>query len=116
MVGIGGGSPSQTDLYLGDVVVGTRVIQYDIGKVTVSALFQLTVDAKTPAWLLNSAVSALRSNHKVHGSNGPGLCNGGRYRAYKKVRQTSLGRSAEYKLKVATRTPKRGKERREKKL
>jgi hypothetical protein len=29
MVGIADGSPSQADLYLGDVVVGTRVMQYD---------------------------------------------------------------------------------------
>ncbi len=62
MVGIGGGSPSQADLYLGDVVVGTRVIQYDMGKTIAGGLFQVTADAKTPATLLNSAVSVLRSN------------------------------------------------------
>ncbi|KAL2140032.1 hypothetical protein VTI28DRAFT_4340 [Corynascus sepedonium] len=61
MVGIGGGSPSQADLYLGDVVVGTRVMQYDMGKVTTGGLFQGTAQAKTPARLLNSAVAALRS-------------------------------------------------------
>ncbi|KAK3361560.1 ankyrin repeat-containing domain protein [Lasiosphaeria ovina] len=63
MVGIGGGSPSQADLYLGDVVVGTRIMQYDMGKMIAGGLFQETADAKTPAWLLNSAVSALRSKH-----------------------------------------------------
>jgi nucleoside phosphorylase len=47
MVGIGGGSPTQADLYLGDVVVGTRVIQYDMGKMTAGGLFQGTADAKT---------------------------------------------------------------------
>ncbi len=62
MVGIGGGSPSQADIYLGDVVVGTRVIQYDMGKMIAGGLFQETADAKTPARLLNSAVSALQSN------------------------------------------------------
>jgi nucleoside phosphorylase len=66
MVGIGGGSPSQADLYLGDVVVGTRVMQYDMGKMVAGGLFQGTADAKTPAWLLNSAVSALRSKHGPH--------------------------------------------------
>ncbi|KAK4163034.1 hypothetical protein QBC43DRAFT_69902 [Cladorrhinum sp. PSN259] len=68
MVGIGGGSPSQADLYLGDVVVGTRVMQYDMGKVTAGGLFQETADAKTPARLLCSVVSALRSKH------GPDSC------------------------------------------
>ncbi|GKT83833.1 NACHT and ankyrin domain-containing protein [Colletotrichum tofieldiae] len=63
MVGIGGGSPSQADLYLGDVVVGTRVMQYDMGKVTVGGCFQETAIAKTPASLLNSAVSTLRSRY-----------------------------------------------------
>ncbi|KAL2131173.1 hypothetical protein VTI74DRAFT_5460 [Chaetomium olivicolor] len=66
MVGIGGGSPSQADIYLGDVVVGTRVMQYDMGKVTAGGLFQETADAKTPARLLSSAVSALRSKHGIH--------------------------------------------------
>lgn len=69
MVGIGGGSPSQADLYLGDVVVGTRVMQYDMGKMIAGGLFQETADAKTPAWLLNSAVSALRSKHGPHRSS-----------------------------------------------
>ncbi|KAK4033714.1 nucleoside phosphorylase domain-containing protein, partial [Parachaetomium inaequale] len=63
MVGIGGGSPSQADLFLGDVIVGTRVMQYDMGKMIAGGLFQETADAKTPALLLNSAVSALRSKH-----------------------------------------------------
>ena len=63
MVGIGGGSPSQADLHLGDVVVGTRVIQYDLGKVIGNGLFHVTADAKTPTRLLNSAVSNLRSKH-----------------------------------------------------
>ena len=39
MVGIGGGSPTQADLYLGDVVVGTRVMQYDMGKVVEGGRF-----------------------------------------------------------------------------
>lgn len=69
MVGIGGGSPTQADLYLGDVVVGTRVMQYDMGKVIVDGQFQEIADAKTPAPLLNSAVSSLRSRHGPHHSS-----------------------------------------------
>ncbi|KAK4220966.1 hypothetical protein QBC38DRAFT_550337 [Podospora fimiseda] len=64
MVGIGGGSPSQADLYLGDVVVGTRIMQYDMGKVIAGGLFQETADPKIPTHLLNSAVAALRSRHE----------------------------------------------------
>ncbi|KAH6613348.1 hypothetical protein F5144DRAFT_401253 [Chaetomium tenue] len=63
MVGVGGGCPSQANLYLGDVVVGTRVMQYDMGKALAGDFFLETADAKTPARLLNSAVSALRSKH-----------------------------------------------------
>ncbi|KAF4884398.1 putative ankyrin repeat protein [Colletotrichum fructicola] len=69
MVGIGGGCPSQADLYLGDVVVGTRVMQYDMGKVTVGGCFQETAVPKTPAPLLNAAVSTLRSLHSQHNSS-----------------------------------------------
>ncbi|KAK0712465.1 hypothetical protein B0T26DRAFT_779636 [Lasiosphaeria miniovina] len=64
MVGIGGGAPSQADLYLGDVVVGTRIMQYDMGKMVAGGLFQETADidarrttiraahTKTCRWLL----------------------------------------------------------------
>ncbi|KAK7428983.1 hypothetical protein QQZ08_004495 [Neonectria magnoliae] len=61
MVDIGGGSPSTVDLCLGDIVVGTRVMQYDMGKVVEDGRFQETADAKIPAPLLISAVSNLRS-------------------------------------------------------
>ena len=63
MVGIGGGSPSQADVCLGDVVVGTRVMQYDMGKVIGGGNFQGTAVVKTPSFLLNSALSTLRSKH-----------------------------------------------------
>ncbi|GKT58070.1 PFS domain-containing protein [Colletotrichum tofieldiae] len=33
MVGIGGGVPSKADIRLGDIVVGNKVIQYDMGKI-----------------------------------------------------------------------------------
>ncbi|KAK4182399.1 nucleoside phosphorylase domain-containing protein [Podospora australis] len=44
-------------------------LMYDMGKATVGGLFQGTAEAKTPAWLLNSAVSALRSKHGPHRSS-----------------------------------------------
>ncbi|KAK1839982.1 nacht and ankyrin domain protein [Colletotrichum chrysophilum] len=55
MVGISSSCPSQADLYLGDVVVGTRVMQYNMGKV-VGGCFQETAVPKTSAPLLNAAV------------------------------------------------------------
>ncbi|KAF4440066.1 Pfs, NACHT and Ankyrin domain protein [Fusarium austroafricanum] len=63
MVGIGGGSPSSADIRLGDIVVGTRVMQYDLGKVIAGGEFEETADARIPAPLLLSAVSNLRSKH-----------------------------------------------------
>ncbi|KFA69671.1 hypothetical protein S40285_08666 [Stachybotrys chlorohalonatus IBT 40285] len=66
MVGIGGGSPTQANIYLGDVVVGTKVIQYDKGKMIMDGQFLETADAKAPAMLLKSAVANLQSRHGQH--------------------------------------------------
>ncbi|EGY22160.1 pfs protein [Verticillium dahliae VdLs.17] len=57
MVGIGGGSPSMADLYLGDVVVGTRVMQYDLGKILSAGWFQSTADPKIPSSRLRSTIT-----------------------------------------------------------
>ncbi|KEY73941.1 hypothetical protein S7711_09996 [Stachybotrys chartarum IBT 7711] len=71
MVGIGGGVPGITDtnLYLGDVVVGTRVMQYDMGKEVGGGRFEITADPKIPTLLLNSVVSKVRSKHGEHPSS-----------------------------------------------
>ncbi|KAK8029535.1 hypothetical protein PG993_010826 [Apiospora rasikravindrae] len=63
MVGIGGGAPGEADLYLGDVVVGTRVMEYDLGKTTNDGQFECTAIPKLPSSLLLSAVMNLRSKH-----------------------------------------------------
>lgn len=63
MVGIGGGIPSQADLRLGDVVVGLKVIQYDMVKVVKDGRFQVTAEVKTPASRLISAVNVLQLEH-----------------------------------------------------
>jgi nucleoside phosphorylase len=63
MVGVGGGAPAEADLRLGDVVVGTRVMQYDMGKVVTDGSFLRTALPKLPAPFLNSAVCTLRSKH-----------------------------------------------------
>jgi nucleoside phosphorylase len=70
MVGIGGGAPAMADLRLGDVVVGTRVMQYDMGRDVGDGRFEITADAKIPARLLLSAVSTVRTTHEQDGSSG----------------------------------------------
>ena len=65
MVGIGGGVPSKADIRLGDIVVGTRVIQHDLGKLTGDGQVQPTAVPKTLHASLGTAVSNLRSKHEI---------------------------------------------------
>ncbi|KAE8137437.1 nucleoside phosphorylase domain-containing protein [Aspergillus pseudotamarii] len=61
MVGIGGGAPSEkNDVRLGDVVIGTKVVQYGLGKKTPSG-FQVTGHTFTPAPILLHAVTGLKT-------------------------------------------------------
>lgn len=65
MVGIGGGVPGSSDVRLGDVVVGTRVMQYDLGKVVAVGQLQRTAVPRIPHHLLGTAVSSLRAQHEL---------------------------------------------------
>ncbi|BCS21079.1 uncharacterized protein APUU_21511S [Aspergillus puulaauensis] len=65
MVGIGGGVPGSSDVRLGDVVVGTRVMQYDLGKVVGVGQLQRTAVPRIPHHLLGTAVSSLRAKHEL---------------------------------------------------
>lgn len=69
MVGIGGGAPGEADLYLGDVVVGTRVMEYDLGKAINDGQFEATAIPKLPSSRLLSAVVNLRSKHGMSRSS-----------------------------------------------
>jgi nucleoside phosphorylase len=69
MVGIGGGAPSDADVRLGDVVVGIRVMQHDMGKDVGNGTFEITADPKIPARRLLSAVTTLRAIHDQDSSN-----------------------------------------------
>ncbi|KAH7116429.1 Pfs, NB-ARC and TPR domain protein [Dactylonectria macrodidyma] len=71
MVGIGGGVPSRVDMRLGDVVVGTRVMQYDLGKIIGDGQIQRTAIPKSPHHLLGTAVSSLQARHERDGSRIP---------------------------------------------
>ncbi|KAH7025222.1 ankyrin repeat-containing domain protein [Microdochium trichocladiopsis] len=75
MVSIGGGAPSSRhDIRLGDVVVSSAgagkggVFQYDYGKVIQGHDFQHNDYLNRPPTLLRTAVSALRSQHEMEGS------------------------------------------------
>lgn len=71
MVGIGGGAPSQADVRLGDVVVGTCVVQYEPGKVLSGGMMQRTAIPKVPELSLRKAVSSLQAGHELHPSQIP---------------------------------------------
>ncbi|KAK6537184.1 hypothetical protein TWF694_011381 [Orbilia ellipsospora] len=73
MVGIGGGVPSMADIRLGDVVVGTRVMQYDLGKIGKNGEILRTAVPKTPHPLLNTVVSTLRADHELAQSRIPSI-------------------------------------------
>ncbi|KAK6507840.1 hypothetical protein TWF481_006262 [Arthrobotrys musiformis] len=69
MVGVGGGAPTMADLRLGDVVVGTRVMQYDLGKIVEDGEIKRTAIPRIPDALACTAVSALRSQHELKASS-----------------------------------------------
>ncbi|KAE8398016.1 hypothetical protein BDV37DRAFT_288928 [Aspergillus pseudonomiae] len=71
MVGIGGGVPSRADLRLGDIVVGTRVMQCDLGKYIDDGHLLRTAIPRIPRQSLGTAVSALRSKHELSPSRVP---------------------------------------------
>ncbi|KAG7429203.1 hypothetical protein Forpi1262_v009489 [Fusarium oxysporum f. sp. raphani] len=57
MVGIGGAAPANEDIRLGDIVVGTRVMQYDLGKILSGGEIQRTAIPKTSDQSLCTAVT-----------------------------------------------------------
>ncbi|UPK94202.1 hypothetical protein LCI18_005137 [Fusarium solani-melongenae] len=65
MVGVGGGVPNKADLCLGDVVVGIRVMPYDLGKVVEGGKVQRTVVPKSPDQALLTVVSDIRAQHRL---------------------------------------------------
>lgn len=64
MVGIGGGAPGKVDVRLGDVVVGERIIQYDMGKTEGEGCFKRTGSLCLPPQELLTAVAKLRADHE----------------------------------------------------
>ncbi|KAL4740562.1 hypothetical protein BDV11DRAFT_204202 [Aspergillus similis] len=68
IVGIGGGVPGKADVRLGDLVVGTRVMQYDLGKMVGDGQLHPTAFPRIPHPLLGTAVSSLRAKHELEPS------------------------------------------------
>ncbi|KAI0491240.1 purine and uridine phosphorylase [Xylaria cf. heliscus] len=71
MVGIGGGVPGEADIRLGDVVVGTKVIQSDLGKIIQHGEFQPTGEPRQPLPEFLMAISRLRALHETAPSKIP---------------------------------------------
>lgn len=69
MVGIGGGVPSfSADIRLGDIVVGTRVMPYDLSKVVGGGFIERTDVPKLLQPQVGTVVSSLRAKHDLDGS------------------------------------------------
>jgi nucleoside phosphorylase len=60
VVGIGGGIPNEKDVRLGDVVIGTEVIQHDFGKATTKGFLPTKVP-KSPPRVFIAAMNELLS-------------------------------------------------------
>ncbi|EXL39948.1 hypothetical protein FOCG_17450 [Fusarium oxysporum f. sp. radicis-lycopersici 26381] len=71
MVGIGGAAPAKKDIRLGDIVVGTRVMQYDLGKILSGGEIQRTATPKSPEQSLCTAVANLRASHEIYPTRVP---------------------------------------------
>lgn len=65
MVGIGGGAPGKLDLRLGDIVVGSRVMQYDLGKIIGDGQIERTGIPVIPPPKLLTYITKLRAIHEL---------------------------------------------------
>ncbi|KAH7255956.1 hypothetical protein BKA59DRAFT_498766 [Fusarium tricinctum] len=68
IVGIGGGAPGKLDIRLGDIIVGTRVMQYDFGKVMAGGKIKTIAVPRVPDYSLCTAVTNLRAGHELNSS------------------------------------------------
>lgn len=65
MVGIGGGVPGKVDIRLGDVVVGQKVLQHDIGKLKDGILQVMGAPVEAPPEAM-SAITMMQASHRCH--------------------------------------------------
>ncbi|KAH7131164.1 Pfs, NACHT and ankyrin domain protein [Dactylonectria macrodidyma] len=71
MVGIGGGVPIMADIRLGDIVVGTRVMQCDLGKIVEDGQIRRTAIPRILQNQFGTLMSTLRSTHEREPSRVP---------------------------------------------
>lgn len=72
MVGIAGGA-GERDVRLGDVVVGTTVIQYDLGRAMPDGSFELKTIPLRPSMELRAAIASLEAQYIQEGSRIPDI-------------------------------------------
>lgn len=65
IVGIGGGVPGKADVRLGDVVVGQKVLQHDIGKLKDGILEVMGAPVEAPPEAM-SAITMMQASHRRH--------------------------------------------------
>ncbi|KAJ4126959.1 hypothetical protein NW768_008580 [Fusarium equiseti] len=73
MVGIGGGAPGRVDLRLGDIVVGSKVVQHDMGKAMSDGQFNRTSIPRPVPSSASTVISSLRSKHHSSPSRVPSI-------------------------------------------
>lgn len=74
MVGVGGGVPGLThDIRLGDVVVGIRVMPYELGKVGAGGQIQHTNSCLTLDHSISTLLSTIRAKHELAPSRVPSI-------------------------------------------
>lgn len=76
MVGIGGGAPGKLDLRLGDIVVGSRVMQYDLGKIVGGGRIERTGFSIMPPAKLLTYITKLRAIHEMTPTMVPSILQG----------------------------------------
>lgn len=71
LVGTGGSVPSKVDVRLGDIVVGTSVLQFDFGKLGGDGQLNCRATKTKPSMSLCTAVTSLRAKHELDSSRVP---------------------------------------------
>ncbi|KAH7191792.1 nucleoside phosphorylase domain-containing protein [Fusarium flagelliforme] len=73
MVGIGGAAPATKDIRLGDIVVGTEMVQYDLDKSLSGGEIHRTAILESSEDFLWTAATNLRARHEIHPTRVPAI-------------------------------------------
>ena len=75
LVGVGGGVLGEVDVRLGDVVIGEKVVQWDLGKTHADGHFESTAVPCRPPSELMQGVATLCALHEIQSSQIPAILN-----------------------------------------